>query len=143
MKVLLINPSSPRNVPRSVRAELRYDPPLAAIYLGSFLTERGISCDIVDTAIDDINFENVQNGEYGLISFTVFIGEFLKKAKDISDTIKKINPRIPVAFGGIMASIFPEEIFNEYRVDFVIRYEGEYTLYELVRYLEGKQEAKI
>lgn len=138
MKVLLVNPSSKRNVPKSYRAELRYDPPLPALYLGSYLTEKGIPCDIVDTALDDINIEKIRKNEYGLISFTVFIGNFLKQANEISDIIKHVNPDVPIVFGGVMASIFPEEILNEYNVDFVVRYEGEITLYELVQYLEGK-----
>lgn len=140
MKVLFINPSLKREVAPSVRAQLRYDPPLSSLYLASFLSERGISSDIVDTAIDSIDWEKIRAGEYGLISFTVFIGEFLKKAHDISLMIKGINPAVPIVFGGVMASIFPEEILNGYPVDFVVRYEGEHTLYELVQFLEGKRE---
>jgi len=138
MKVLFINPSSKRDVPRFYRTELRYDPPLSALYLASYLTEKGISCDIVDTAIEDINIEKIRNGEYGLISFTVFIGAFLKKANEICDIIKHVNPDVPIVYGGVMASIFPEEILNEYKADFVVRYEGEITLYELIQYLEGR-----
>jgi anaerobic magnesium-protoporphyrin IX monomethyl ester cyclase len=140
MKVLLVNPSSPRNVPRSVRAELRYDPPLAALYLGSFLAKKGISTEIVDTAIDDISFEKIRDGEYGLVSFTVFIGEFQKKARELAEKMKEINPDIPIVFGGVMVSIFPEVFLQEYPVDYVIRYEGENTLYELVLALEGKMD---
>ncbi len=72
MKVLLVNPSSPRKVPAAVRAELRYDPPLAALYLGSFLAERGIPCDIVDTAVGEIDMDAIQRGEYRLIRLHCF-----------------------------------------------------------------------
>lgn len=139
MKVLLVNPSSKRYLHESIRTEIRYDPPLAALYLGSYLTEKGIAYDIVDTAFNDIDTEKIRNGEYGLVSFTVFIGEFLKKAKEISNIIKQLNSKVPIVFGGVMASIFPDALLKEYPVDFIIRYEGELTLYELVLYLDGKK----
>lgn len=140
MKVLLVNPSLPRDVPRSVRAEHRYDPPLAALYLGSFLASNGIKSEIIDTAIDEIDLEKVKNNEYGLVSFTVFIGEFQKKARELAGVIKDVNPSVPVVFGGVMPSIFPQEFLLEYPVDYVIRYEGENTLFELVLSLEGKMD---
>lgn len=140
MKVLLVNPSSLQDAPRMERAERRYDPPLAAIYLGSCLRQRGIECEIVDTLIDDVDLQKIEAGEYDLISFTVFIGNFLKNARDLTLRIRKINPTVPIVFGGVMASIFPDMILKEYPVDYIIRYEGENTLYELVEYLEGKRE---
>ena len=140
MKVLLINPSSLEDAPRMERAECRYDPPLAAIYLGSCLKEKGIECDITDTLIDEIDIGKIRDGEYGLISFTVFIGNFLKNARDLSTLIKKTRPDIPIVFGGVMASIFPDLILKEYPIDFIIRYEGENSLSELVEYLEGKRQ---
>ncbi len=138
MKVLLVNPSSPRNVPKSTRAELRYDPPLAALYLSSFLKMKGIASDIVDTALDDVDYDRVRRGEYGLVSFTVFIGEFQKKAREIALKIREANPDVPIVYGGVMVSIFPEEFLRTYPVDYIVRYEGENTLYELVLALDGK-----
>ncbi len=140
MKILLVNPSIPRDVPLSVRAEHRYDPPLAALYLASFLAKKGIESDIIDTVIDEIDLEKIRNNEYDLVSFTVFIGEFQKKARELAGKIKEINPSLPVVFGGVMASIFPGEFLVEYPADYVIRYEGENTLFELVLSFEGKMD---
>lgn len=139
MKVLFINPSIPRELPPTIRAENRYNPPLGALYLASFLAAKGIASEIIDTAIDDINFEKIKEREYGLVSFTVFIGEFQYQTRIIAKKIRKINPSCPIVCGGIMPSIFPEEFLKEYPIDYVIRYEGEHSLYDLIMFLEGKK----
>jgi len=138
MKVLLINPAVPRNLPSSIRKENRYNPPLGALYLASYLATKGIKTDIVDTAIEDINDYNIKSGEYGLVSFTVFIGDFQRQTRDLAKKIKLLNPNCPIVCGGVMASIFPDDFLKEYPIDYVIRYEGEQTLFELIMYLEGK-----
>jgi radical SAM superfamily enzyme YgiQ (UPF0313 family) len=137
MKVLFINPSYKRIIPNSVRQFSRDDPPLPALYLSSFLTEKGHECDIVDLTHDVIDWEKIRTNYYGLISFTVFIGEFIRNARKLAETIKSINPSIPIVFGGVLPSIFPEEMLSTYPIDYVVRYEGEYTLFELIVYLEN------
>lgn len=138
-RVLFINPAYKYEIPQSVKLRLRYTPPLASLYLASFLIERGYESDIVSTDVDEIDWEKIRVGNYCLVSFTVFIGDFLKNAGQISSKIKKIRPDLPIVYGGIMASIFPEEMLKKYDIDFVIRYEGEYTFYELVEYLNGQR----
>jgi radical SAM superfamily enzyme YgiQ (UPF0313 family) len=58
----------------------------------------------------------------------------------LAEEIKKINPDIPVIFGGPQASILAEHTLEHYPfVDFVLKGEADYTLPELVsRLMNGK-----
>lgn len=126
-KVLLINPSYP--ITKTSKKVLRVDPPLALLNLATHLKGRA-EVRIVNTAIEPVPYTEI--GDYDFIGFTVFIGEFLSNAANIAAVIKTAYPDKPIIFGGVMASIFSEEILRNYPVDYVIRYEGEYTLAELV-----------
>lgn len=139
-KILLVSPSYKRL--KTSNAVPRYNPPVGLLNLASFLLKKGYECDIVDTAFEEIDFNKIKAGDYLIVGLTIFIGEFMKNAKEIAAKIKKINPSVPVCFGGAMASLFPEKILKEYDVDFIIRHEGEHTLFELVQFLnkEGSLE---
>ncbi len=134
-KVLLINPSYAINT--TPYAVLRQEPPVGLLSLASYLFERGYECDIVNTAFEEIDWEKIKKGHYILAGFTVFVGDFLKNARILAAKIKKVNPKLPVCFGGVMASLFPEQILRQFKADFIVRYEGEYTLTELLQYLLG------
>lgn len=57
----------------------------------------------------------------------------------IAEEIKKINPKIPVIFGGPQASILPEIILKEFPfVDFVLAGEADYSLPHLIKNLLDK-----
>lgn len=137
-KILLINPS--HKILQTSKAVMRYEPPVAFLNLASFLYEKGYECDFINTAFEDINWNMIKETDYLLVGFTIFIGSFMKNAKLISENIKKIRPSLQIVYGGIMASLFPEEILKEHNIDFIVRYEGEYTLYELIESLEGKKQ---
>ncbi|RMF97519.1 MAG: radical SAM protein [Candidatus Schekmanbacteria bacterium] len=53
-------------------------------------------------------------------------------AVNISKIVKKIDNKIPVIFGGIHSSIFPEDVIKEDTIDFVVKGEGEETFSELI-----------
>jgi anaerobic magnesium-protoporphyrin IX monomethyl ester cyclase len=136
-RILLINPGSRTHT--STRAVLRFDPPVALLNLASFLDVHGYEAEVVDTAVEEIDWDKVQRGEYILIGMTVLIGEFMKNVRSLTAKIRQLNPRTPVCLGGVMASLFPELLLKEYEADFVVRYEGEWTLLELLQHLEGKR----
>lgn len=139
-KILLINPSY--KILETSKAVLRHEPPVGLLNLASFLLERGYKCDIVNIAFEEIDWDKIRKGNYFLVGISIFIGEFMKNAKEISAKIKEINPSLPICLGGIMASLFPKEILKEFDVDFIIRYEGEYGLFELVQFLNEKGSLK-
>lgn len=135
-KVLLINPS--HKIKKTERKIIRHYPPISLLNLASFLYDRGYECEIVNTAFEEIDWQKIRREEYFLIGFTVIIGDFLKNAKRLAIKAKEVNRSIPICFGGIMSSILPQQILKGYPcVDFIVRFEGEYTLFELCQYLNG------
>jgi len=53
---------------------------------------------------------------------------------------KQVNPRVPVLWGGLHASMLAEQTLREPSIDLVVRGEGEETFAELVRSLKSGQE---
>jgi len=53
-------------------------------------------------------------------------------ALNVGKLVKKIDPDIPVVFGGVHPTTLPEETLKNKEVDIVVRGEGEYTFLDLV-----------
>lgn len=57
-------------------------------------------------------------------------------ALNVSQLAKRLNPDIPVVWGGVHPTILPEEVAKNQDVDIVVRGEGEYTLLEVIQNIE-------
>lgn len=145
-KILLINPGhdNEHEIYKHIshRRIHRDPPPIALLYIGTYLVENGYKVEIIDTHIEEdyiklIN-EKVKENHYLFAGITVVIGKFLKNAKEITNLIRRINPELPIVWGGIMPSILPEACLIEYKPDFIVRFEGEETCLELANALEAK-----
>jgi radical SAM superfamily enzyme YgiQ (UPF0313 family) len=77
------------------------------------------------------------------VGITSTTGPQLRHALHVSQLIKQ-HSDVPVVWGGIHASLLPEQTLGEKEIDFVVQGEGEVTFLELVRALErGKSVADI
>jgi radical SAM superfamily enzyme YgiQ (UPF0313 family) len=56
------------------------------------------------------------------------------RIRELTEFIKKTFPRIMVIYGGPQATLKPVELLHESKADIVVRYEGEYTMIELLDY---------
>jgi len=145
-KILLINPGYESNHElykhKSLKTVHRDSPPVALLYLGSYLSENGYDIDIVDTHLEDdyveLIREKIKANNYIFVGITVFIGRFLKNAGEITRLINNVKISLPVVWGGIMPSIMPEACLREYRPDFIVRFEGEKICLELAKAIENK-----
>lgn len=63
---------------------------------------------------------------FGVSSFTAQVGEAVR----VSEFVKSIRPELPVLWGGIHASLLPEETVRDPAVDYVCVGEGDYTAVE-------------
>jgi len=142
-KVLLINPGHENeddiDKHTSHRAIHRDPPPVGILYIGTYLSNQGYHVDIIDTHIEDnyidVIKEHIRHNNYIFIGFTVLIGKFLRNARELTEMIRSESPELKIVWGGIMASIMPEAILKEYSPDFIVRYEGEETAFELAEAL--------
>lgn len=136
-----------------------YRPPVGLIYVGGYLTHKGLKVKIIDvpleeqirnkqffdnidTTIDNVHqrmineFRKINTKIAGISCYTPEYFETLKLARDI----RKVNSECKIIVGGIHPTLNPEDFFDsdERFVDICIIGEGEVTAYELVESLLGR-----
>ena len=72
------------------------------------------------------------------VGITSLTGPSLEYAIESINIIKEINPLIPVIFGGVHATLLPEQTLLSPGVDIVIKGEAEYSFCEVIQVLENK-----
>ncbi|MFH1210762.1 MAG: radical SAM protein [archaeon] len=126
--VLLIFPGNIENQPRL---------PFSILVLASHLRKKNIPVEVLDTRVQPYN--NVNYDKYMLIGVSAKTGEQLSSAVKLCKYIKS-KSKTPIVWGGPHATFFPEQTCKSELVDFVVRSEGEETLYELVKAIQEKKE---
>ncbi len=61
---------------------------------------------------------------------------------ELSKSLKKQNPKLPVVIGGVMASLSPKDVLKQSDCDYVMRGEGEKTFLELVKAIKNNTDIK-
>ncbi len=128
MKVLLIFPGRRQHNPTI---------PFSILVLASYLRDRGIAVDIFDSRLSNSGYQNLNYDDYDLIGLSVKTGEQLVAAITICRHIRA-NHCAPIVWGGPHPTFFPHQTCQSKLVDFIVRGEGEITLYELACALRDK-----
>ncbi|MFH1938409.1 MAG: radical SAM protein [Patescibacteria group bacterium] len=128
-KILLINPIF--NIPKE-----NYDSSISVglLCLASYLDEKRIEVKMIDGArqknyLDLIKKELSQVDFVGISVMTTQV----KPALEISKIVKDFNKDLPVIWGGLHPTFFPEETVKHPLIDIVVIGEGEETLLEIVQ----------
>lgn len=155
MKILLIEPSS--ILPTDWHGLLKLFLPIGLGYLASMLEKSGHEVKILDARLEGYKQINKFNDKLEYIGLTyeqiakrvkkenpqmVGIGGWSVQKFSVfktAEAIKKLNPKVKIVLGGILASADPKSCLSDPNVDFVIRGEGEYTIVELANELEKKK----
>ncbi|MBF0216877.1 MAG: B12-binding domain-containing radical SAM protein [Candidatus Omnitrophica bacterium] len=143
--VLLINPAvNPASQNRIINESITKVIPTSLGYLAGYLEKigtKGVS--IIDEQIrymTDLELEATVRA----LSAPKIVGISVltitcKRAHEIATKVKRCDRGATVVFGGIHATVLPEEALNNENVDVVVRGEGEETLNELADLmLKGK-----
>lgn len=136
-KVVLVYPRFPERLPALSLA-------MGPFYVGSYLVNQGYNVTILDANNfkHDREFFSTLRGELGAalaLGLSVMTGQ-IPNALEISKYAKQVKPSIPIIWGGVHASLFPEQTVNCRYVDFAVRGEGEITMLELLKALAGQLE---
>lgn len=127
-KIYLIHPDRKSNFPRLN---------LALLAIASVL-DKEYDVKVIDMRYDDYKDFNYSNILFlGISSLT---GDQLKYALEVLKYAKDEHPDITTVFGGIHASLLPEQTIKNQFVDFVIFSEAEGTIVELADALKNKKE---
>lgn len=137
MKVLLINPSFDRSrqyghLNRLVKPGL----PLSIGALAGYLQAQGVEVKVADDQVDDLSLSGVRNmlKEFlpDIVGMTCLTPNVFR-VFELAGFIKGYSEDIWVVLGGAHPTVCPDECLGHEKVDFIVRQEGEVTLWELVK----------
>jgi anaerobic magnesium-protoporphyrin IX monomethyl ester cyclase len=130
--IVLYNPRSTK--PRNRRF------PLSVLALAAVL-EGKEEYALVDGNVDDNATETilrlVQQQQVELLGVTVMPGPQMVAAMETSREVRRLHPKLPIAWGGYFPSIYTDAALNARYVDYAVRGQGESTLIELLEALRG------
>lgn len=119
------------------RAE--FYPPLGLMYLSDALEKAGFHTELWHEREDKLDELKslVKKENFLLVGFTTLTSPMLVPTIRASKTIHDMG--VPVVWGGVHATILPEECIGEEYVDYVVLREGEETMVELARKISKKE----
>ncbi|MHA1229483.1 MAG: B12-binding domain-containing radical SAM protein [Candidatus Helarchaeota archaeon] len=134
MRILLVNPMT-RNYSKGIT--IAAAAPLGLLSLAAILRENGHKVKIFDHNVENNGLKQHLKFEPDLVGITSFTGIMIKDALKISEIFHERG--IPVVWGGIHASLLPEQTVKDPRIDIVVVGEGEETLLELANNIESNK----
>jgi len=117
--------------------------PLGIAHLTAYIQKKGMKVVAIDAPIEGFNHESLAK-EIGKISPLIVgvscLTENRYSALKTLEIIKKNYPRIITILGGLHPTFTDKLILQNYDfVDFIVRNEGEETLYELMKAIKSKK----
>ena len=70
------------------------------------------------------------------VGITALTGPSIKDLTDSVEIIKKFDKSIPIIFGGVHATLLPEQSLEHDGIDVVMKGEGDYTFFEAIKVFE-------
>ena len=78
----------------------------------------------------------LKEGKPVCVGITALTGPSLKDLIICVDMIKKFDTSIPIIFGGVHATLLPEQSLRHRGIDIVMKGEGDFTFYEIAKIFE-------
>lgn len=130
MKVLLVRPNTPK---QSINLQsFMICEPLELEYVASALQTCGIETDLVDMLLEKKPLTYfLKQKAYDMVCFTAYITT-VGMVKSYAKTVKKCNPNILTAVGGVHAEVVPTDFIDD-NVDFILWANGVKTLLEIIK----------
>ena len=144
------------------RIDINPLPPLGLAYLGAVLENAGIEVRIVDCLIDGwsnrvaisddtirigLSFDQIEEIIRDYAPDMVGVNNLFSKQRENAHAIyklaKKFSKDIITIAGGAHPTVLPELVLSDVNVDFVVLGEGEATIIDLVKVIEGEEEFSI
>ncbi len=120
--------------------------PLGLLYIGTYLEKAGFGVKIqnyVKSYDEDFTRKEFEELDYDLkgvicVGFSVQTTQ-VQRSLTLSKYLKKKSPLLPIVWGGVHPTLFPEAVCSNKNVDFVVVNEGENSFVELVKTLKSKK----
>jgi radical SAM superfamily enzyme YgiQ (UPF0313 family) len=136
-KILLINP-------KLLKKSYQLSIPMGLMHVGSYLHYKGYSVNIIDAN----NFENQKDffnkiknelGNALCVGLSVMSAQ-IPNALKTSKYIREFDASIPIIWGGVHPTLYPEQTVEDTHVDLVVIGEGEVTTFKLIEAIEGHKD---
>ncbi len=147
--MLLLNPYTNPDAQPKVSDIAFFSCPTSLGFLAAYMKKHaGFTPKIVDEQIEELNHESLskyvlelpQPRIVGISTMTLTF----KRGRELAVMVKEIAPETIIIMGGVHPTLIPEEVVEVPEVDFVVKGEGEVTLYELYTALsQGKDPSAI
>jgi radical SAM superfamily enzyme YgiQ (UPF0313 family) len=107
--------------------------PLGLLALSSVLKARGIGVEVISGAFIDAR-KRLEEAlpECRYLGISAMSGPYLQMGIEVAKLARKKYPHVKIIWGGVHATLLPEETIREPYVDVVVRGMGEETLPELI-----------
>ena len=140
MRVLLVNPAMKMETFGKFKGLLEPMPVIGLAYIAAVLEQDGHEVRAIDQFANQMSIDQMM-GELGRFRPEVLGVSMLTPSAPVAEAIaaraRELLPGITVVAGNVHADIFYETILRSSEIDFVVHGEGEYTMRDLVRALEG------
>lgn len=138
-KVLLINP--PFNISK---ANYQTSISMGLLCLASYLNRANIKVKIIDGVRQRIYWHLLQSelADVDLVGLSVMTMQ-VSSALKISKKIKEWFPQIPIVWGGVQSTLFPEQVARHPLIDIAVFGEGEQSLLELIQTIKDNGSTKL
>jgi len=132
----LINPTTRRY---TTNVSIQAQAPLGLLSLAAVLRSAGHNVKIFDRNVEDGSIKKYLKFEPELVGLTSFTGPMLLDAIYLSSIFRK-HLDVPIVWGGIHASLLPQQTIENPNIDIVVVGEGEETILELADCIEQGQD---
>ena len=106
--------------------------PLSILTLGSYLEKHGIEIEYFDERIHPMKrFEELLKKNPLYVGLSTMTSYQIKNTLKLASFVRRINPNIPLVWGGTHPTMCAEQTLQSDLVDFLVKGEGEQTLLEL------------
>lgn len=127
---LLINPISARALPAFV--------PHGLLYIAAYAIKKGYRVAVYDRNTEALDIgEAINKYKPRLVGLGCLTGTVISDAIDVCRQIRRIDPSIKIAWGGIHTTLYPDSVLREDFVDFVIIGDGEEAFSYLIKKATG------
>jgi anaerobic magnesium-protoporphyrin IX monomethyl ester cyclase len=145
MKISLVNADMQdfsNIIPSSSLGKPEYRPPLGIAYLAAKV-KNNHNVSIIDNYLEELSNKKIANliikNEPKILGFTTTTMNVIN-SYEIANLVKTKHPNTIIIFGGIHATIFPEEVLNNCTsCDIVVIGEGENTFEEIVEKINSNE----
>jgi len=142
--IQLINPKYDMGTLFGKTRRLKYAmPPLGLAYLVAVLEKNNVKVELIDDYVTDIGIDGIikkiKEKNPNLVGISCLTPSALE-VYNLAKKIKAIKPDIKIILGNVHASYFADVILKGKIADFIVHYEGEYTLLELAKAIEENKD---